>query len=169
MLVKCSLALLLIWSGSAQALNIGVTSVLSSADNGNGNLLLTQQESLGQAATIQSLSFYVTIASGSLILGVYDATGQNGGPGNLLASTASFTPVVGWNTAPVSKQVSLPAANYWLAYLRRDAEQIRAFRGEQHHNRMVLLRNAQWCPTNTKPNAQGHSSTYTYPRTVADS
>ena len=26
-------------------------------------------------------------------------------------------PVVGWNTAPVTPPVALPAGNYWLAYL----------------------------------------------------
>jgi hypothetical protein len=52
-----------------------------------------------------------------LVLGIYDATGRNGGPGNLLASTSSFTPVKGWNTALVTQAVSLPAATYWLAYL----------------------------------------------------
>jgi hypothetical protein len=91
--------------------------VLSAGDGGNGNLLLAQSATLAQAATIQSLSFYVTAASGSLILGIYDATGPNGGPGALKASTASFTPVTGWNTANVVTPVSLPAGAYWLAYL----------------------------------------------------
>jgi hypothetical protein len=38
----------------------------------------------------------------------------------LKAQTAELTPVVGWNTAPVTAQISLPAGAYWLAYLPSD-------------------------------------------------
>ena len=98
-------------------ITMGETAVLGSIDNGNGNFLLVQNATLSQSATIQSLSFYVTTASGSLRLGVYDATGPGGGPGALKAQTNAFTPVVGWNTANVITPVSLPAGDYWLAYL----------------------------------------------------
>ncbi len=91
--------------------------MLSSVDSQNGNLLLAQSATLTEAATVESLSFYVTAASGSLILGIYDATGVNGGPGALKAQTKSFTPVKGWNTANVITPVSLTAGTYWLAYL----------------------------------------------------
>ena len=110
----------LILLGSAQAQSvivIGENAVLSAGDSGNGNLLAAQSATLTQAATVESLSFYVTAASGSLILGIYDATGPNGGPGALKASTKSFTPGTGWNTAAVVTPVSLTAGNYWLAYL----------------------------------------------------
>jgi hypothetical protein len=102
---------------AASSFTIGETSILSMADGGNGNMLLTQQVSLGKTATILSLSFYVTTASGYLQLGIYDATGPNGSPGTLKAATASFKPVGGWNTANVTSKVSLPAGTYWLAYL----------------------------------------------------
>ena len=102
---------------TASSFTIGETSILSTSDNGNGNMLIAQQVSLGQTATMVSMSFYVTTASGNLELGVYDATGPNGGPGTLKASTASFTPVSGWNTKNVISSVSLPAGTYWLAYL----------------------------------------------------
>ena len=108
---------ILVFLGSARALTIGQTAVLSAPDNGNGNTLLAQSANLAQAATIQSLSFYVTSASGNLVLGIYDATGPDGGPGTLKASTASFTPTTGWNTANVTQPVSLAAGTYWLAYL----------------------------------------------------
>ena len=49
-------------------------------------------------------------------LGIYDATGPNGGPGVLKAQTAAFTPVLGWNTRVVTTPVSIPAGKYWLAY-----------------------------------------------------
>ncbi len=102
---------------AASSFTIGETSILSTNDNGNGNGLIAQQASLGQTGTVVSMSFYVTTAAGSLELGIYDATGPNGGPGTLKARTASFTPVSGWNTANVISQVSLPAGTYWLAYL----------------------------------------------------
>jgi hypothetical protein len=101
----------------ATAITIGDTTVESAGDNGNGNLLLAQEATLSQSATIRSLSFYVTAASGNLILGIYDATGSNGGPGNLLATTRGFAPATGWNTASVVTPVALAAGNYWLAYL----------------------------------------------------
>ena len=56
-------------------------------------------------------------AAGNLRLGVYDATGANGGPGALKAQTNSFVPVAGWNTVPVTAPIALPAGAYWLAYL----------------------------------------------------
>jgi hypothetical protein len=99
---------------------IGETTITPIDDNGNANLLLAQQATLGQSATIQSLSFYVTTAAGKLRLGIYDATGPSGGPGVKKAETAEMTPVVGWNTASVTTPVSLPAGNYWLAYLPND-------------------------------------------------
>jgi hypothetical protein len=100
--------------------HLGETNVLGSDDSGNANLLLAQEATLSQAATLESLSFYVTQAAGNLVLGVYDATGPGGGPGRKLAQTAGFTPTVGWNTAPVSVPVSLAAGTYWLAYLPSD-------------------------------------------------
>ena len=110
----------LVFLGSAQAQSVTSSvqnAVLSAGDSENGNLLAAQSATLTQAATVESLSFYVTAASGSLILGIYDATGPNGGPGALKASTKSFTPGTGWNTATVVTPVSLTAGNYWLAYL----------------------------------------------------
>lgn len=76
----------------------GETTILPGADNGNANLLVAQAATLTQGGTLQSLSFYVTTAAGNLRLGIYDASGPGGGPGALLASTASFAPASGWNT-----------------------------------------------------------------------
>ena len=100
--------------GAAQAqstVTIGETKVLRIGDSGNANLLLTQNAALSQPATIQSLSFYVTTASGQLRLGIYDATGPHGGPGKLKAQTNAFKTVKGWNTANVTAPVLLMRAN----------------------------------------------------------
>ena len=95
----------------------GETSILPYDDSGNGGLLLVQEATLAETGIIRSLSFYVTTAVGTLRLGIYNAAGLNGDPGAKIAETASFTPVVGWNTQPVTTFPSLPAGNYWLAYM----------------------------------------------------
>src|ERR1700751_1894262 len=99
----------------AQTVTMGETNVLSDTDKGNANLLLTQAATLSQAGTLQSLSFYVRTAAGNLILGVYDSTGPNGGPGDLLAQS-SITPVThaGWLTLPLPN-VALQPGTDWLA------------------------------------------------------
>lgn len=99
------------------AITIGETRTLTLDDNGNANLLSAQNATLSQAATIQSISIYVPQAAGNLRLGIYDATGTNGRPGAKKAETASFKPVVGWNTVNVVAPVLLAAGNYWLAYV----------------------------------------------------
>src|ERR1700741_2643841 len=96
---------------------MGETTITPNNDSGNANLLLAQQATLSQSATIQSMSFYVTAAAGQLRFGIYDATGPGGGPGTKIAETAEITPVVGWNTANVTSQVTLTSGTYWLAYL----------------------------------------------------
>src|SRR6185312_17134232 len=85
------------------------------ADSNNGNLLLAQKAVLTQTAVAQSMSFYVTKAAGNLVLGIYGNAGS--GPGTLLATTASFATVRGWNTHLVISPVRLSAGTYWLAYL----------------------------------------------------
>ena len=96
---------------------IGEQKILTAKDGGNANLLVAQSAELNQAATIQSISFYVTNAGGNLTLGIYDAKGPNGGPGSIVAQTSSFTPMRGWNTASVLMPVALQPGTYWLTYL----------------------------------------------------
>lgn len=108
--------ILLATGAHAQNIQIGETSILTAGDGGNGNLLLAQGPYvLSQAATIDSLSFYVTTAAGRLILGVY--TNGSNGPRTLLAKTPAFTAMVGWNTQNVSSSMVLQPGSYWLAYL----------------------------------------------------
>ncbi|HET7540235.1 MAG TPA: putative collagen-binding domain-containing protein [Polyangiaceae bacterium] len=98
---------------------IGETNVLTTADSGNGNLLVAQSAALTQPASLRSLSFYVTQAAGKLRLGLYDASGPSGAPGRKLAETPELSPVSGWNTGSVSP-IDLPAGSYWLAYFASD-------------------------------------------------
>jgi len=102
---------------NGNTIKIGETNVLTTDDSGNGSILLAQSATLGQTATLQSMSFYVVNATGKLRLGIYDASGPGGGPGAKKAETAEITPVAGWNTANVITPVSLPAGTFWLAYL----------------------------------------------------
>ncbi len=99
---------------SQTLINIGETNILTGDDSGNGNLVIAQKVSLTQTATLQSLSFYVSVASGRLQLGIYNDLGGN--PNSLLASTAIFTPTVGWNTQNVTTPILLSPGDYWLAY-----------------------------------------------------
>ena len=99
----------------AQTFPIGETNVLSTQDGDNANLVLTQNATLTQTGTLQSLSFYVTTAAGNLVLGLY-GTNSAGTPGQLLAYTKPFVPVVGWNTQPVVSQAVLAPGTYWLSY-----------------------------------------------------
>ncbi|HXE25316.1 MAG TPA: hypothetical protein VN637_10550, partial [Roseiarcus sp.] len=116
-LMAASYGLVFLGAAQAQSVNVGITTVLPTADTQNANILSAQMVGLTTTQTIQSLSLYVTTTGGNLILGFYDATGPSGGPGALRASTASFTPKTGWNTAKVVKPVSLPAGKYWMAFL----------------------------------------------------
>jgi hypothetical protein len=101
----------------AQAtITMGETAILDNPDNSNGNVLAAQPATLAQAATLQSLSFYVTRTRGQLRLGVYDASGPQGGPGVKRGETAAFTPSEGWNTVAVTVPLPLPAGTYWLAF-----------------------------------------------------
>jgi hypothetical protein len=102
---------------TASTFTIGETNILSTNDSGYRNYLIAQRVTLGQTGTILSMSFYVKTPRGNLRLGIYDATGPNGGPGALKAQTAGFTPVSGWNTQNVISQVTLAAGTYWLAFL----------------------------------------------------
>ncbi len=97
------------------AIVIGNKAVFTIPDNSNANLLLASECVLSQPATIQSISFYVTAASGQMYLGIY--SGSTVQPFQLLASTPVFTPVNGWNTQKVSAPLLLQAGTYWLAYL----------------------------------------------------
>ncbi len=120
MLKKILLALTIVWTltfsnlSAASTITVGQTRILGTNDNGNGNLLVAQRVTLTQTATLQSLSFYVSNASGRLQLGVY--SNASGNPKSLLVLTPPFTPVVGWNTQTVQPTVLTPGT-YWLAYL----------------------------------------------------
>jgi hypothetical protein len=107
--------LLIMWHGFGLAqstITRGDTNIEAAADGGNGNLLVAQQVALSQTATIQSLSFYVTTASGNLRLGIYDASGPSGAPKVLKAQTRALRHRSGWGGSANGVTVgSAPATN----------------------------------------------------------
>jgi hypothetical protein len=101
---------------TGNTITIGEPTILNNPDSGNGNLVLAQLATLAQPAKLTSLSFYIATADGKLRLGLYDATGPNGGPGAKKAETAEFVASAGWAAVPVITPVQLAAGDYWLAY-----------------------------------------------------
>lgn len=93
---------------------LGESSLMPVGDGGNAGLLIAQRATLAQPGTLQSLSFYVTVAGGKLRLGLYDVSGPSGGPGKLVVAAPEITTAVGWNTVNVA--ATLAAGAYWLAY-----------------------------------------------------
>jgi hypothetical protein len=108
--------LALVPGGSAQTVDIGITNLLPNVDQGNAGLIMAQKTTLSQAATLQSINFYIQTVDGSIRLGLYDSTGSQGSPGNMLAETPAITPSTGWNAVPVLAPASLAPGTYWLAY-----------------------------------------------------
>ena len=106
----------------SRTLTLGEPDILSVDDSANGDLLLGQVAVLAERATLVSLSFHVTVAAGTLRLGLYDATGPGGRPGTKQAETAEFVAKVDWNTVGVDAQVSLVPGAYWLVYLASSDE-----------------------------------------------
>ncbi|QSQ26729.1 DUF4038 domain-containing protein [Pyxidicoccus parkwayensis] len=103
-------------ASSGSSITMGETNILSGTDSGLSDLLIGNQAVLTQTATLQTLSINVKAlgtSPGNLTMAVYDSL-ASGAPGNLKATTASFVPVVGWNTVNVVTPVSLPAGTYWL-------------------------------------------------------
>ena len=99
---------------NSSAITIGQTGVLSGKGSGDANTLQGIKASLGQTATIRSMSIYFKAASGLVRLSIYDDKGNY--PGTLRAQTREFVPAVGWNTQNVTSPVTLGAGNYWLIW-----------------------------------------------------
>ncbi len=94
---------------------IGETTVLTGTPSGGGDVLYAQSATLIERSIIHSLSLFINHAVGQLRLGLYSDSAGN--PGTLVAETAEFTPVTGWNKQTVLAQVTLEPGTYWLAVL----------------------------------------------------
>lgn len=100
------------------AFDVGETTALETSTPASD--LFASKITLGShASLLKSLALDVDLplASEKLRLGIYDSTGPNGNPGKLLATTDSFDNTAGWNKKPLTTFVSLPAGDYWIAFL----------------------------------------------------
>lgn len=96
-------------------ITVGEISNSGTNEQNLANELYAQPITLSEDATVQNISVYLTHAAGQLRLGIY--SDNSGSPGNLLAQTAAFNPVTGWNKENVITPVNLLPGNYWLAFL----------------------------------------------------
>lgn len=97
-------------------LTMGEPRMMAGTRSSIGNLLHVQQATLANSGSAKSMSIYVNNPSaGQLRLGIY--ADEAGAPGALLAETAAFTPVLGWNTQNLLTEPTLHAGAYWLAFV----------------------------------------------------
>lgn len=100
------------------SLTFGDTVLAPNSDAGNAGLLIAQSASLATNGVLRSFSIYLDAVNGKIILGLYDATGANGSPGNLILQTPQVTPATtGWYTLTLAAPTFIPAGNYFLSYL----------------------------------------------------
>ena len=62
--------------------------------------------------------------TGNVDLGIYDATGANGYPGNLLAHTGANAAATGTFTKNLTANITLTPGNYWLAFVDTVADSV---------------------------------------------
>ncbi|HEY8073641.1 MAG TPA: hypothetical protein VIF62_06020 [Labilithrix sp.] len=98
----------------------GETNVLTVDDTGAQDMVFAQDADLAQTAQLVSISLYVKNPSGNVRLGIYDASGPDGGPGAKLAESDMAAATMGWMTLPVISPVTLNAGKYWLAFASDD-------------------------------------------------
>jgi hypothetical protein len=95
---------------------IGEPQIMPEDDRDLSGYLVAQPALLDVESAVQSLNLYVTAAAGNLRVGIYDASGPDGGPGAKLAETAELAVTEGWNRAPISAPLTLAPGSYWLAF-----------------------------------------------------
>jgi collagen type VII alpha len=100
--------------GPVQNYTFGNSAVGAVADS-HTNIIVGQQFTLNHAGILSSISFYVATAAGTAYMGVYSDLGT-GFPFRLLASTAQFTLVTGWNAQSVTLPRPLTTGVYWLVF-----------------------------------------------------
>lgn len=151
-------------SAGASTSTIGEPAILNTDDCCNGGYVLAQKATLSHPATINSLSFYVTVAAGKLLLGIYASNTAGTNPTTLKAATAEFTPVVGWNTVNVTTPVSLTSGSYWLAYTPQSGSL--GFRIGSGGNIRYYARSYQALPATFATSATSYSGHWSFYGTV---
>jgi hypothetical protein len=100
--------------------NVGHTSIPTSGTNAPAThyTLTDGSYTMPQDGILQSVSVYLTASVTTGFIGVYDATGTGGKPGNLIATSASSSFASGWNTIPMTTNPTMTNGTvFWLAVL----------------------------------------------------
>jgi Putative Ig domain len=111
---------LMLTIGSGGAIQVGYTTIPTGLNGAGswtaGGTLNAWNYAPPRNGTAVSIAIYVNSGSAgtSNLLGIYSSSG--GAPGTLLASTANFTPVAGWNTVNLTTPLSVTSGTqYFLA------------------------------------------------------
>lgn len=78
-------------------------------------------------ATVTVVQMRINISgspTGNIDMGIYDATGTNGAPNNLLGHTGAIAATTGLFTKSLTANLVLPPGQYWLALLDTVADSI---------------------------------------------
>jgi hypothetical protein len=75
---------------------------------------------------VTQMRCYVTAASptGNIDLGIYDATGSNAAPNNLLGHTGAIAATTATFTQSLTSNLSLSPGRYWLAFVETVANAV---------------------------------------------
>jgi hypothetical protein len=80
---------------------------------------------LNTAVTVTQMRCNLTGSpTGNIDMGIYDATGANGSPNNLLAHTGAIASATGAFTKSLTANLSLAPSQYWLAFLDTVADTV---------------------------------------------
>ncbi len=79
---------------------------------------------LAQVTVSQMRTWFGGSPTGQVDMGIYDATGTNNGPGNLLGHTGANTAAAAVFTKSLTANLTLPPGQYWLAILDTVADTI---------------------------------------------
>src|SRR5260221_8699477 len=85
--------------------------------------------------------------TGNVDMGIFDATGANGGPGNMLGHTGAILSATGVFTQNLTANLTLSPGLYWLAWLDTVAD--------------TVFRNATPANTGCNPSVRSTSTTLT--------
>lgn len=78
----------------------------------------------GQVTVTQMRCWFSGTPTGNCDMGIYDSTGTNGDPGNLLGHTGAIAAVTGMFTQNLTANLILGPGKYWLAWLDTVADSI---------------------------------------------
>lgn len=100
------------------------TTVLTSTATTAGRAFFTAVVLYAPVTVTQMRVIFSGSPTGSVDMGIYDATGTNGVPNNLLGHTGANTAATGVFTKSLTANLSLSPGQYWLAFLDTVADSV---------------------------------------------